>query len=146
MIETNTNPDTNGETLHITSAPWSQFKESALRAAREIDEGDDGTEKTASTRLNFEDPIQIQRLLTPKRLELLRSVMEQPPEGIRDLATRLDRNVSDVHSDLQLLAEHGIVEFEEEGRAKRPVVPYEVIRVEVELSLPGGGDDALASS
>lgn len=145
MIETNT--DTNDETLHITSAPWSQFKESALEAAGEIDGSDgDEHETTVSDRLNFEDPAQIQRLLTPKRLELLRAVMERPPDSIRDLAARLDRNVSDVHGDLGLLAEHGIVEFEEAGRAKRPVVPYDAVRVEVELSLPESGDDAVAPS
>ena len=143
MTETNT--DTSEKTLYITSAPWSQFKESALEAASEIEEHD-GDEKTASDRLNFEDPTRIQRLLTPKRLELLRTVMERPPDSIRNVATRLDRNVSDVHSDLQLLAEYSVVEFEEAGRAKRPVVPYDAIRVEVELALPKDGDAAVASS
>ena len=143
---TRPNTNTNDETLYITSAPWSQFKESALQAANEIDKSDDGTEKTASTRLNFEDPARIQRLLTPKRLELPRSVMERPPDSTRDLAARLDRNVSDVHSDLQLLAEYGIVEFQEAGRAKQPVVSYDAIRVEVELSLPEEGNDAVSPS
>ena len=144
---TTANTDTSDRTLYITSAPWSEFKESALEAAGEIDGSDaDEHETTSSNRLNFEDPARIQRLLTPKRLELLRSVMERPPDSIRDLAARLDRNVSDVHGDLGVLAEYGIVEFEEAGRAKRPAVPYDAIRVEVELALPEDGDDAVAPS
>lgn len=124
-----------GTTLRITSVPWERWKEESLEAIRQLEEGE-ATGREA--RINFEDPTQIQRILTPKRLELLRSVMEDPPESIRALADRLDRNVSDVHEDVTMLADHDIIHLETVGRAKRPTVPYGEIRIEVRLSPPEG--------
>jgi predicted transcriptional regulator len=49
--------------------------------------------------------------------------MDAPAESIRALADRLDRDVRQVHDDVQLLSEYRIVHFEERGGAKRPFVP-----------------------
>lgn len=124
--------DKDNRILKIESAPWESFKERALESAREFDREEEGGPRV----LSFQDPEQIQRLLTPRRLELLRSVMEDSPESIRQLADRLNRNVSDVHDDVTLLEEYEIVVFEQNGRAKRPVVPYDEIEIAVTLSLP----------
>jgi predicted transcriptional regulator len=129
-------PDKDNRTLKIESAPWESFKERALESAREFDRGEENGPRV----LSFEDPERIQRLLTPRRLELLRSVMENPPGSIRQLAERLERNVSDVHDDVTLLEEYGIMKLEQDGRAKRPVVPYDEIEIEVTLSLPNEGN------
>ena len=71
-------------------------------------------------------------------MELLEAVMEHLPESIRALADRLDRDVHDVHDDLYLLAEYHIIHFEEDGRAKKPYVPYDTVRIEVEFGQPRG--------
>ena len=44
-------------------------------------------------------------------------------------------DVHDVHDDLHLLAEYDIIHFEEDGRAKKPYVPYDTVRIEVEFGL-----------
>jgi predicted transcriptional regulator len=80
---------------------------------------------------SFPSAAPLRRLLTERRLEVMRAIMTDPPESIRDLADRLDRNYSDIHSDLDLLAEHHIVYFETVGRAKRPVIPYETVEFDV---------------
>jgi predicted transcriptional regulator len=72
--------------------------------------------------------------------------MEHLPESIRELASRLDRDVHDVHDELYLLAEHDIVHFEEDGRAKKPYVPYDTVRIEVEFGLPRGEDSESPAS
>jgi predicted transcriptional regulator len=46
--------------------------------------------------VNFENPSDVRKLLTDRRVELLRSVMTQQPESIRRLAERLDRDVKSV--------------------------------------------------
>ena len=125
-------------TLRITSVPWETWKEESIENVRKFEEGE---VSGGHFRLNFHDPTQIQRILTPKRLELLRSVMTDPPESIRGLADRLDRNVSDVHEDVTMLAEYDIVHLGDEGRAKRPVVPYGEIVIEVRLSPPESDDE-----
>ena len=66
---------------------------------------------------------------------------------MRGLSDRLDRDVHDVHNDLHLLAEYDIIYFEEDGRAKKPYVPYDTVRVEVEFGLPRGeGPESTASA
>lgn len=130
-------PNDRTGTLRIKTAPWEDFHEAALEAAQAAEEGSIGGDRLIA----FEDPEAIQRLLTPKRLELLKSVMEDPPPSLRQLAARLERSPSEVHGDVHRLEEYGIIRLEPAGRAKRPVVPYESIEIEVTLSLPDDTDD-----
>jgi predicted transcriptional regulator len=54
-------------------------------------------------------------------------------ESISALAETLDRDYRTVHDDVSLLADHGLVFIVEDGRAKRPYLPYERIHLDVEL-------------
>lgn len=92
--------------------------------------------------INFQNPSDLRALLTDRRVELLRSIMTERPDSIRQLAERLERDVKSVHDDLQVLAEYDIVHFEQAGRAKRPFVPYDSIEVSLEISTPRPADDA----
>lgn len=92
--------------------------------------------------INFENPSDLRGLLTERRVELLRSIMVERPDSIRQLADRLDRDVKSVHGDLGVLAEYDVVHFERAGRAKRPFVPYDTIEVSLEISTPHPADDA----
>jgi predicted transcriptional regulator len=79
-------------------------------------------------------------------MELLEAVMEHPPDSIRALADRLDRDVHDVHDDLHLLAEYDIIHFEADGRAKKPYVPDDTVRIEVEFGRSSGEGAESATS
>ena len=116
-------------TLRITSKPFEDHKESALDRAERWEQ-----DKEVPHVVNFQDASRLQRILTPRRLELVRSLMDAPAESMRDLADRLDRDVRQVHDDLQILSEYRIVHFREEGGAKKPFVPYATVKIEVELS------------
>jgi len=129
-------------TLRITSLPAEQAQAAAIERAERWEDGE-GVPHV----VNFEDRARLRELLTDRRMELLEAVMERSPESIRALADRLDRDVRDVHDDLQLLAEYGIIYFEENGRAKQPYVPYDTVRVEVEFGLPrGDGSESTVSA
>jgi predicted transcriptional regulator len=117
------------ETLRITSKP---FEENRQRALEDIDRWEQGEEVPHV--VNFQDASRLQRVLTPRRLELIRSLMDGPADSIRALADRLERDVRQVHDDLEILSEYRIVHFHEEGGAKKPYVPYDTITIEVELS------------
>ena len=116
-------------TLRITSKPFEKHKESTLDRAERWEQGEDVPHV-----VNFQDASRLQRVLTPRRLELVESLMHAPAESIRDLADRLDRDVRQVHDDLQILTEYRIVHYREEGGAKQPHVPYDTVKIEVELS------------
>jgi predicted transcriptional regulator len=129
-------------TLRITSLPAEQAQAAAIERAEQWEDGEEVPHV-----VNFEDRSRLRQLLTDRRMELLEAVMEQPPESIRALADRLDRDVHDVHDDLHLLAEYDIIHFEEDGRAKKPYVPYDTVRIEVEFGLPRGkGSESAASA
>ena len=93
----------------------------------------------------FDSVADIRQLLTDRRLELMRSIMTAPPDSITDLADRLGRNYSDVHSDVTVLVDHDIVYFDTDGRAKRPVIPYERVRIDIEVVGDAGSEHAAVS-
>jgi len=64
-------------------------------------------------------------LLTPKRLELLYSLVSLRPESINDLAQKTRRNVKNVYQDLKVLKTLGFVTFKKRG--KRNIVPETLV-------------------
>lgn len=70
------------------------------------------------------------RILTDRRYELLQTIKHEQPESVRDLARTLDRDKGAVSRDLATLCEAGVVTYEENGRAKRPVLAQEHLVVE----------------
>ena len=81
----------------------------------------------------YRDEDNLHRLTRPKNLELLRTLARERPESIREAARIVERDVRQVHQNLKELEGLGLVEFEEEGRAKRPTVWYDEIAVELPL-------------
>ncbi len=115
--------------LRITSKPFEEHRESALDRAERWERGEE-----VPHAVNFQDASRLQRVLTPRRLDLVRTLMDESAESIRSLADRLDRDVRQVHDDLRILSEYRIVHFREEGGAKKPYVPYDTVTIEVELT------------
>lgn len=70
------------------------------------------------------------RVLTDKRMELLAEIAEGDASSVRELARRLDRDVSIVSRDLDVLFEAAVIDYERDGRAKRPVLAHENVLVE----------------
>lgn len=117
-------------TLRITSKPFTESQQDAVERLSRWEQGE-----TVPHVVNFQDASRLQRVLTPRRLELVESLMTEPAESIRDLADRLNRDVRQVHDDVQLLNEYRIVHLREVNGAKQPFVPYKTVRIEVELEL-----------
>lgn len=119
------------ETLRLTLGNAESMFDDALETAEAIDNAEEV--EPVATRA-FQDVADLRSLLTDRRLEVLRSIHENPPESISSLAERLDRAYSVVHEDVQVLAGHHIVHLRDgPGRAKQPYVPYANIRIELPL-------------
>ncbi|MFC6992417.1 transcriptional regulator [Haladaptatus sp. GCM10025707] len=127
------------ETLRITIESPEDAFDGAIDAAG-IAEGGSQTPAVIS----FANTKGFRRLLTDRRLELLRSLMTEPASSITALATRLDRNYSTVHQDVEILAEYGIVHFRAEGQSKQPFVPYETVEFDVTIQAHHAGKDSEA--
>lgn len=74
----------------------------------------------ATPRLEFSSLAELLGVLSPKRLALLDALATQPGSSIRALAGRLGRDYKNVHGDVRVLGELGLVERRADGTLKAP--------------------------
>lgn len=76
----------------------------------------------------------MRQVLTPSRLTLLHLIRTRRPHSIAALAKLIRRNFKNVHADLKLLADLGLVHLEPGAHLRdsvTPTVPYERIQFEI---------------
>ncbi|MDN5943061.1 MAG: hypothetical protein L0H94_14365, partial [Nitrospira sp.] len=76
----------------------------------------------------------MRRVLTPSRLTLLHLIRARHPRSIAALAKLIRRDFKNVHADLKLLADLGLVHLEPGTHLRdsvTPTVPYERIQFEI---------------
>lgn len=93
----------------------------------------DASGEDAARRLSFETTDQLAQVFTPRAIDLLQAIAQEEPASIREAARLVDRDIKQVSENLDRLEEYGVVEFVEKGRAKRPVVPYDEIDIQLPL-------------
>ena len=136
-------------TLHITVGDREQLREDALQfvQAAETDTLDD---QDGAATLQFGTYDDLVDSLTPLRLELIQAIAEHAPESMREAARLVDRDVSDVHSDLKHLETLGVLELKEggPGGAMQPIVPFDRIEIHIDYPLVNDidGDEASVSA
>ncbi len=84
--------------------------------------------------------VDLNRLLSEKNVELLRTIAREEPKSIRETARLVERDVHQVHDNLSDLEQLNLIRFENDGRANRPVVWYDSI----DIKLPIGSSDPSA--
>lgn len=113
-----------------------QRTRSRIKAAQEGEDLDD-----AQPVLNFGSYTELNRLLSPKNLELLESISEHEPESIREVADLVDRDYKQVHRNLTELNDIGVIEFEGggSGKAKKPTLAYDGLEIDIPFAGADGG-------
>lgn len=89
------------------------------------------TPENAERHVGFQSFELFARIMTPRRLELLRHVHRQPARSIRALALALGRDYRRVHEDVQALVEAGLLDKDEGGLH----ADYETMRMETRIAL-----------
>ena len=84
----------------------------------------------AEVHLNFEDFAMFASILTPKRLELLRTLRQFGPLSVRALARKMERNYKNVHGDTKALEDVDLIQRTNEGLL---IAPWDVIDTHVSL-------------
>ncbi|MBI5444958.1 MAG: hypothetical protein HY900_27575 [Deltaproteobacteria bacterium] len=102
--------------------------ERSLTIARAFDAGENLPE--ADYHLGFSTAAELFAELTPKRMQTLEALKASGAQSIYQLAKRLCRNYSNVHSDVAKLLELGLAEKDSDGRV---FVPWD--EVEIHLTL-----------
>lgn len=133
------------DTLHITVESAADFFEEALADIRRLETGEKTNDKRA---LSLPDEEALARIHSPRNVELLRTIAAENPDSMRETARLVDRDIKDVSRNLRELAELGLIEFERDGRSKRPVVEFDRIEIDVPIAgdLQTGRNTDVASS
>jgi len=74
---------------------------------------------------------EMRRVLTERRLDILKTIRDRKPSSVYELAKMLDRDLKNVLQDLSYLEELGIVAVTETGVKKVPHFDYDRISIEV---------------
>jgi predicted transcriptional regulator len=108
-------------TLRVGTGTAAEFFERSLDRARRLDRG----ERLAPTlSLTFEDPADLIRAMTTKRVEIIQTIRGKAA-GVSELAALLQRDRAAVNRDVQVLEALGLVRTEwapNPGHGKRKVV------------------------
>ncbi len=83
--------------------------------------------------VNGDELKHVRKVLTEERIRLISVIKERNPESIYELARILGRNRSSVMRDLRHLKKLGLVEFQNLGKRKKPVVNYEKISIVIPI-------------
>jgi predicted transcriptional regulator len=73
---------------------------------------------------------EVNQVLTPTAREILRTLADTHVESVRDLAQQLDRNQEVVAQNVETLAADGLIEYENEGQAKHPMLCHDTYILE----------------
>lgn len=111
-----------------------------VTAALEALERDDHVDSTPT--LSFGSHDQLLETFTPETLDLLDTVRRERPTSINHAARAAGRDVSNVHDELTRLANTGVIYFVKEGRAKRPVVWFDELVIDVPI---GSGHESVGA-
>jgi predicted transcriptional regulator len=85
------------------------------------------------TAVYFSNLKEMRRVLTEKRVELLKAVKDKKPQSLYVLAKMLDRDLKNVLQDVEYLRELGIIDVEHAGDKKIPFVHFDKISFEVTI-------------
>jgi predicted transcriptional regulator len=117
-------------TLIVRVGDGEKTKDETRARLRALEAGEDIEDRHV---LVLDDEADLQRLLSPANLDLLRAIRKHEPESMRAAADLVDRDFKEVHRNLTELETLNIIEFEQSGRSKRPIVRFDAIEAEITL-------------
>ena len=128
------------DTLKITFAQVEDHRDAARERLRRADAGErgDAIEQDARFILNFEDFGEVEQLMRTSNLALLEVIVNEQPESIRQTAEVVDRDYREVHRNLEELESLGVIEFEDDGASKKPVLRGGAETIDFSFSIAPG--------
>ena len=116
--------------MHIGIGSMEQFGADFIQAWRRGEKSVVG--EAQMEQVCFLDLATLLNILTPKRLEILQTLQHQSGITTYELAKSLGRHYKNVHTDVSLLKNIGLIEADGPGTVLR--VPFKKIRAEIDLA------------
>ena len=133
-------------TLKITFGEGKEIRENARERLRRAEAGEAGEtiQQDVQFLLNFETFADVEQLMRSSNLELLKAIVDEGPESIRQTADAVGRDYKEVHRNLSELESLGVIEFLEDGGSKRPRLRAGAENIEFSFRFPPDADDKSA--
>jgi predicted transcriptional regulator len=111
-------------TLKITFQQAEEHRQAARERLQRAESGETGEAIQQGVRaiVNFEDFDDIALLMQTPNLKLIETIVSQEPTSIRQLADAVERDYREVHRNLIELKSLGVIEFNENGSSKQPIL------------------------
>lgn len=119
-------------TLHVRIESTDDYRERVHADLEALERGELDDEPDRYE-LSLPDEWALSRVFSASNIELIRTIAKHEPSSMRETAELVDRDIKEVHRNLSELERLGLVEFEQEGRAKRPLIWYDEIDVKIDM-------------
>jgi predicted transcriptional regulator len=131
-------------TLKVTVGERDRLDQQTRRRIKAAQDGEELNDSQPV--LNFSSYAELNRLLSPKNLELLETIANHEPDSIRESADLVDRDYKQVHRNLTELEDIGVIEFEESGpgQPKKPLLAFDGLEIDIPFSDTDGSVDKAA--
>jgi len=96
---------------------------------------DRGIIKKHAPTINFESFDTYKKILTPRRLELLKFIRSKKPKTIKALSIEINRDFKNVYDDVKLLESVGLIKLKKSDLGLVPVTIYDEIEMNIRIPL-----------
>ncbi len=120
--------------VEVLIQPEEEFWKELRKDMKRIDKGERRLIRKES--IVFDSIDQFRKIITSKRIELLKVIRHKKPKSIYELAKLVNRSVDNVNNEIRLLEQMGFLETEKskEGRSRlMPLVDFDKIEIELPI-------------
>jgi Predicted transcriptional regulator len=134
-------------TLKITFQQAEEHRQAAHERLQRAEAGETGEviEQDVRSIVNFEDFDDIALLMRTANLRLIETIVSEEPASIRQLAEAVERDYREVHRNLTELKSLGVVEFNENGSSKQPILRDGAKNIDFSIRFPQSVDQESVS-
>lgn len=75
----------------------------------------------------------LEKILTPGRMDLVRTIREKKPKSVGELAKSVKRPVQSISRDLNVLENYGLLSLVQVGRVKKPEIEKDVLMIPLKM-------------
>ncbi len=120
--------------LNLKVEPKAQFFDRVGKKLSAVDKGQ--SPGPLEEALSFESLEAFRKILTPKRMELLRLIRHERPSSLYALAKLARRDLKNVRDDIALLKKLGLVDLRSDRNVRAVVIPrvnYDELKVAIAI-------------
>jgi len=134
-------------TLKITFQQADKHRQAARKRLQRAESGQTGEaiQQEVQSIVNLQEFDDIALLMRTANLRLIEAIVSEQPASIRQLADVVERDYREVHRNLAELKTLGVIEFNDEGSRKEPILRDDAEHIDFSISFPQSVDRSSTS-